>query len=151
MKKSLLLCFIFFSFTTSLFSQTPYYKMLGDTNRWYVSGYFFGVKPLGAQNTANIGGACVGYYKATKDSVYNSKSYKIFEQDQITMCTSSSTSPLSKALIREDTVAKKIYIVHPDSVNECLAMDFGMNVGDSIYLPYSPSSSVLKNGYYKLD
>lgn len=125
--------------------------MLGNTNRWYVSGYFLGVKTSGNQNTTNVGGTCVGYYKATKDSIYNSKSYKIFEQDQIIVCAWASGSSLSKALIREDTLTKKIYMIHPDSINECVAMDFGMNVGDSIYLPYSPSSSVLKNGYYKLD
>ena len=107
MRKSLLFCFTFFFFTFNLFSQAPYYKMLGDTNRWYVSGYFLGVKPSGTQNTTNVGSACVGYYKATRDSVYNSKSYKIFEQDQIIVCGWSSASPISKALIREDTIAKK--------------------------------------------
>lgn len=151
MKKNILIGSILFSFAPGLFSQASYHKMLGNTNRWYVSGYFLGVKPSGTQNTTNIGGTCIGYYKATKDSVYNSKSYKIFEKDQIIICAWSSGSPLSKALIREDTVLKKIYIVHPDSVNECVAMDFSMSVGDSIYLPYSPNSSVLKNGYYKLD
>lgn len=125
--------------------------MLGDTNRWYVSGYILGVKPSGNQSATNIGGPCIGYYKATKDSVYNSKTYKVFESEQSFLCYWFSGSALSEALIREDTILKKIYVVHPDSVNECVAMDFGMNVGDSIYLPYSPNSSVLNNGYYKLD
>jgi hypothetical protein len=151
MKKLLLISSILFSLISTLFSQTPYYKMLGDTNRWFVSGYFLGVKPSGIHNTTNIGSPCVGYYEATKDSVYNSKIYKVFKQDQIIVCAWISGPQLFEALIREDTVMKKIYVVHPDSVNECVAMDFGMTVGDSIYLPYSPNSSVLKNGYYKLD
>ena len=151
MKKLIIIGSILFFLISSLFSQTSYHKMLGDTNRWYVSGYLLGVKPSGNLSATNIGDPCIGYYKATKDSVYNSKTYKVFESEQSFLCYWFSGSVLSEALIREDTILKKIYIVHPDSVNECVAMDFGMNVGDSVYLPYSPNSSVLKNGYYKLD
>lgn len=151
MKKSIPLFIVILLFSFNLFSQTSYYKMLGNTNRWYVSGYAFGVKSSGTQNTTGIGGPCIGYYKANRDSVYGSKLYKVFEQDQIMVCFFTSAPPLMETLIREDTVLKKIFMIHPDSVNECVAMDFGMNVGDSIYLPYATNSYPLKNGYYKLD
>lgn len=91
MKKSIPLFIVILLFSFNLVSQTSYYKMLGATNRWYVSGYAFGVKPSGTQNTTGIGGACIGYYKANKDSLYNSKLYKVFEQDQITFCFWSSS------------------------------------------------------------
>ncbi|MBI3519972.1 MAG: hypothetical protein HY062_11520, partial [Bacteroidetes bacterium] len=150
MAKRLLLISLVSFLSFNLFSQTSYHKMFGDTNRWYVSGYIFGVKPSGSQNITNVGDPCIGYYKTEKDSMYNSKLYKIFEPDQILFCVGGS-SFFSKTLVREDTISKKIFILHPDSVNECVAMDFGMTIGDSIYLPYSTYSYALKNGYYKLD
>jgi hypothetical protein len=125
--------------------------MLGDTNRWYVSGYILGVKPGGTQSTTNIGGPCIGYYKATKDSIYNGKTYKIFQQESSFCLFAFGLQPFTKALLREDTISRKIFIVHPDSINECVAMDFGMNVGDSLYLPFSTVSYPLKNGFYKVD
>jgi hypothetical protein len=149
--KKLLLFISILSLNLSLFSQTPYYKTLGDTNRWYVSGFVIGVKPSGQQNITDIGNPCLGYYNATKDSSYNGKTYKVFTMEQPFCVFSNAVPPLDKALIREDSLLRKVYMVHPDSVNECVAMDFGMNIGDSIYLPYSPNSYVLKNGFYKLD
>jgi hypothetical protein len=133
------------------FSQTPYHKMLGDSNRWYVSGFVLGVKPAGQQNVTDIGSPCLGYYKATKDSSYNGKVYKVFTMEQPFCPFGMGFPTFDKALVREDSLMKKVFMVHPDSVNECVAMDFGMNIGDSIYMPYSPNSYVLENGYYKLD
>ena len=133
------------------YAQTPYYKMLGDTNRWFVSGFILGVKSSSQPNLTDIGSPCLDYYKAIHDSVHNSKVYKIFEKNQ-QFCPYTFDYPeIGNVLIREDSLARKVYMIHPDSVNECVAMDFSMNVGDSIYLPYAPTSYVLKNGYYKLD
>lgn len=151
MIKNLLLIILISFVGSNLFSQSPYYKMLGDTNRWYVSGYILGVKPSGQQNITDVGGPCLGYYKATKDSSYNGKMYKVFTLEQ-SFCSMSMSFPiLDKALVREDSLLRKVFMVHPDSLNECVAMNFAMNVGDSIYMPYSSISYVLPNGYYKLD
>lgn len=149
--KNISLIFLFICLKT--FGQTPYYKMLGDTTRWYVSGYILGVKPSGNQSFAGIGSPCIGYYTAIKDSIYNGKTYKKFTKENSfsVFCLGFSSPPLNLALIREDSLFKKVYIVHPDSVNECVAMDFGMAVGDSIYLPFATNSYVMNNGYYKLD
>ncbi|MES2133124.1 MAG: T9SS type A sorting domain-containing protein [Bacteroidota bacterium] len=131
-------------------SQT-YHKMLGDSNHWYVSGFFLGLKSS-SQSAVGIGGPCIGYYEATKDSTYGSKTYKIFTKNgNALFCPYSNASPLNKLLIREDTISQKVYMVHPDSINESVAMDFSMQVGDSLYLPFSTTSNVLKNGYYKVD
>lgn len=151
MKRLLLITTVLLSANLKVFSQSPYYKTLGDTNRWYVSGFVLGVKSSNQQNVADIGSPCLGYYKATNDSLYNSKTYKLFELEQSFCPFGFGFQPLDKVLIREDSLLRKIYIVHPDSTNECVVMDFGMNIGDSIYLPYSPNSYELKNGYYKLD
>ena len=119
--KNILLIFIFFCLKT--FGQTPYYKMLGDTTRWYVSGYVIGVKPSGNQSSTDIGSPCIGYYAAIKDSVYNGKTYKKFTKENSfsIFCFGFSNPPLDMALIREDSLLRKVYIVHPDSVNECVA------------------------------
>lgn len=150
--KKLLLKFIILFTVLSANSQTPYYKMLGDTNRWYVSGYIIGVKSAGMQNTADIGGPCIGYYRANKDTLYNGLKYKKFElENTFLVCPYFNGPPLNFALIREDTILRRVYIVHPDSINESVAMDFSLNIGDSLYLPFPPTSNVLMNGYYKLD
>lgn len=133
-------------------SQSVYHKMLGDTNRWSISGFVIGVKLIPSQNTSQLGSPCLGYYRATKDSVYMNKTYKVFEEENVYYCTYSGASTKFKTtIIREDTITHKLFMVHPDSVNESICIDFSMNVGDSIYLPFHPFSSVLKNGYYKLD
>lgn len=150
--KKILLNFIILFVTLKVNSQVGYHKMLTDSNKWYVSGYIFGVKPGGSQNTNEIGGPCLGYYAANKDTLHNGKIYKNFFLEQMTFaCPYMGSSIFDHALIREDTIQKKIYMIHPDSVNECIAMDFSMNVGDSLYLPFAGSSMILKNGYYKLD
>lgn len=151
MKKLLLLISVILFMTMSLFSQTPYYKMLGDSNRWYVSGFILGAKSSSQQIPTDIGAPCLGFYKATKDSVYSGKTYKIFKQEQSFCAFVFSYPQFDSVLVREDSLLRKVFIVHPDSVNECVAMDFGMSIGDSIYLPYSVNSVELKNGYYKLD
>ena len=152
MKRLLFLSTILLSANINLFSQTTYYKTLGDTNRWYVSGYILGVKVSNQQNVTDVGSPCLGYYKANRDSVFSGKTYKIFEREQ-SFCPFGfgGSQPLDKVLIREDSLLRKIYMVHPDSTNECVALDYGMNIGDSIYLPYSTNSYEMKNGYYTLD
>lgn len=144
-----------FLLTIKLSAQLPaYHKMIGDTNRWYVSGHFLGVKPGGVNSTSDFGRSCIGYYEAIKDSVFNLKTYKIFK-----LSTGGSSVCLGfgpndsyfSSLVREDTLTRKVYIIPKDSANEVLAFDFLMNVGDSLYLPFPATSSVLKNGYYKLD
>ncbi len=149
--KNLYIVIVSLIYCLNSIAQSSYHKMLGDTNKWYVSGFVLGVKSNSQQQVTNIGSPCIGFYKADKDSVYNSFNYKVFEYDGWICAFGFGTTPFSKALVREDTLTKKIYIVHPDSVNESVVMDFSMNVGDSMYLPYSTSSYVLKNGYYKLD
>jgi hypothetical protein len=153
MKKNIQLSFILLCVSLKIIGQTPYYKLLGDSTRWYVSGYILGVKPTGTNSGADIGGPCIGYYNAIKDSVYNGKTYKQFvkENSNFLPCLYLSTPPLNLVLIREDSLLKKVFIVHPDSVNECVAMDFSLSVGDSLYLPFATSSYALKNGYYKVD
>jgi len=153
MKKNIQLSFILLCVSLKIIGQTPYHKLLGDSTRWFVSGYIYGVKPGGIQTGTDIGGPCIGYYNAIKDSVYNGKTYKQFvkENSGFSACLYSSTSPLLKMLVREDSLLKKIFIVHPDSMNECVAMDFSLNVGDSLYLPFATVSNALKNGYYKVD
>lgn len=154
MKKIILLSIILLSISSEIVGQTPYYKIIGDSTRWYVSGYIYGVKPSGTYNGTDIGAPCTGYYNAIKDTLYNGKIYKKFVKEYqfgFWPCMYSSTPPLSMALIREDSLLKKVYIVHPDSVNESVAIDFNLNVGDSLYLPFATASYVLKNGYYKVD
>ncbi len=154
MKKIILFSIILLSISSKIVGQTPYYKIIGDSTRWYVSGFVFGVKTSGTYSGTDIGSPCIGYYNAIKDTLYNGKMYKKFvkeSQSGFWPCMYSSTPPLSMALIREDSLLKKVYIVHPDSVNESVAMDFSLNVGDSLYLPFATASYVLKNGYYKVD
>src|SRR6476661_8998092 len=129
--KQPLLSLLLIVYGLNLFCQTTYYRTLGDTNRWYVSGFLIGVKSSEQQSTADIGSPCLDYYRADRDSVYSGKAYKVFEQEQ-SFCVFGfgGTQPLGRVLIREDSLLRKIYIVHPDSANECVAMDFGMNIGD---------------------
>lgn len=152
MKKSTTVLILLLTFNL-MKSQSVYHKMLGDTNRWFVSGFVYAVKVMPSQNTSALGAPCLSYYNATKDSVYMGKYYKVFKiESPITyLWVSNTNSFFESALVREDTIQRKVYLVHPDSINESVCMDFIMNVGDSIYLPFHSQSYVLKNGYYKLD
>lgn len=137
-------------FSINLFSQAPYYKMLGDTNRWYVSGYVIGVKPIGNQNVNNLESPCIGYYKANTDSVYNGVTYKKFiYESQFTggFCSSMSGASLYSALVREDTIARKIYLIEDGTTVERLVMDFSLAVGNGMFL----SLGTTFDDYYVVD
>lgn len=156
--KTLLSVFAFLLIFKLSAQLSGYHKMLGDTNRWFVSGYGIGAKTNGATSNNGFGKACIAYYEAIKDSIYNSKTYKLFNMSASfppgAVCSSAGISPngiYSSSIVREDTIAKKIYIIPEDSTTEILAVDFGMNIGDSLYLPFPSASNVLNNGYYKVD
>jgi len=141
MKKTTTLLIVLVHFFAS--AQT-YYRMLRDSNVWYVSGQ---MKILGVNNQAKsafngIGEPCFGMYKTTRDSIYNNKTYKIFTGVAPLKCDYYGNDHFQPVLIREDSVLKKIYVLPKDSTVERVAMDFSMNVGDSIYLIYpSPNQN----------
>ena len=152
LKKSASLYFLAICSFFSLHSQSTYHKMLGDSNKWYVSGHFLGVKPSGVSTTTNIGEPCVGYYEANKDSVYAGKTYKKFVYNTGSGFCYSFSGNKTKALIREDTISKKIYSIAANDLSEELVMDFSLSVGDSLYLFFgAPSLTPLFDNYYKVD
>lgn len=151
MKRTQLICLSFCIVFCNLFSQTTYHKLLGDSNTWYVSGMmvFFAVKPL-AEQSSFYGSYCLGNYQANADSVVNGKKYKIIKSTS-GICQPYSPIEPYRALLREDTLTRKIYFLEQDSTNEKVVMDFGLANGDSIYLAWPPSNQILTSGFYKLD
>lgn len=153
MKRLLFFIIIIFGFTFNLSTQTPYHKMLGDTNRWYVSGLIMGCKNSNTQSSTSYDDPCIGYYEATSDSLYGSHIYKKFLFNNSTgICVPIFGMPFLKSLVREDTVLRKLYMISDNNLTEDLVMDFSLNVGDSIFLKFnSINSTPLYNAYYKVD
>jgi hypothetical protein len=132
-------------------AQAPYNKLLGAQNTWYVSGTFHVayVQNNGRQ-AASLGQAKQGQYDANRDSILNAKTYKIFEH--IGNSGFIYSNGFQMALIREDTITRKVYMVPKDSTTERIVMDFSLQQGDSIYLTFpSQNYSRLKSAYYKVD
>jgi len=141
MIKNLRLSLVVLFLSHNVFSQPSYHKMLGDSNLWYVSGHGIGVKPSGSQNVTSVDEPCIGYYEANEDSLYNGFVYKKFKYNIWGgLCFSMSGNSFQAALVREDTVAKQIYVIPENSSAENLVMDFSLNVNDQIYLSFGPNS-----------
>jgi hypothetical protein len=152
MKRTQLICLsLLYAASSNLFSQTTYHKLLGDSNTWYVSGMmvFFAEKPLQKQSSF-YESYCLGSYEANTDSLVNGKKYKIVSSTS-TLCQQSSPIQPYRALLREDTLSRKIYFIEQDSTSEKVVMDFGLANGDSIYLDWPQSNQILTSGFYKLD
>lgn len=125
--------------------------MLGTQNSWFVTGF---IEVPGVQNferkVNSLGVANRGTYTASRDSILNSVSYKVFENS--TGSPFFNNNVLRTALVREDTITRKIYMVPKDSTVERLVLDFSLQTGDSIFLSFpGVNNYYLKTGYYFVD
>jgi hypothetical protein len=70
-------------------------------------------------------------YKIIGDSIVNNVSYKkiISENGD---CSCNWSIPQNAGLVREDTIAKKVYFIPINSNSEVIIYDFTQNVGDTV-------------------
>lgn len=80
-----------------------------------------------------------GDYYAQGDSIYNSFTYKKINYGGFV------------GLMREDTLAKKVYFIQYCNSTEDLLYDFSLQTGDSINYSFPNSSSLVVSGWYKVD
>lgn len=125
------------------FSQT-YNKFLSANNEWDIYAEMIPLKTHSSQAFLS------GPVYAIEDTLVGSYSYKkAFSRSE------DATWPANKpCLIREDTVARKVYILSADSLSERILYDFSLIAGDSIFLKFRYENSlqqVLKSGWYIVD
>lgn len=145
--KKLLLPLILLSFFVE--AQSPYYKMLGNTNSdWYIFDVFIPVSQV--QKTLSPSAPPPvqrGKYSAKTDTLLFSKNYKKFYH------VYQMPSPILNnhvGYLREDTVGRKVYFMDKTTFLEELLYDFSMNVGDSIFMNFPSTTPPFPKGYYKV-
>jgi hypothetical protein len=119
-----------------------YHPMLGNYNEWDV---YVNLIPVVNKSTF------IPYQSGkitTQDTLIGSLVYKkVYSMSDDSLFSNS--KPL---FIREDTIAKKVFVLSADSTSERLLYDFSMQVGDSTYLSFKyPSPFGFGNGYYHVD
>ncbi|MGZ3866552.1 MAG: T9SS type A sorting domain-containing protein [Bacteroidia bacterium] len=132
---------ILFSFIKTV--AQPYEKMLTDSiTHFRVVDLTPGVKPPNPSNgniqSSNCLTVWAGEYFAQTDSVYHGLIYKRFYENTYMM-----------GLMREDTVAKKVFFIPYCDTVEVLLYNFSLSVGSTI--SYAFSGSGFPNGTYKVD
>jgi hypothetical protein len=126
MKKGLLYLILFLSVN----SYGQYFKMPLDTGHYWRHRWHYYNPPADYD--------CEYNYKCTRDSVYNSKTYKIMKSTGNLCDASVAYSALSgiewqTILLRQDTVKKLVVILLADS-SEKILYNFNKNVGDTAKL-----------------
>ncbi len=114
MKKILLLLILLLYIGASQTKAQGYYKFLNNSSWCEAVNSGFGIP--------------IDYflYNQSNDTVINTKTYaKIF-----------STGNNSTFFVREDTIAKKVYIKSNATASEVILYDFSLNVGDTLYAQY---------------
>lgn len=149
MTKTLLykLLFVFLLLSGTTQAQT-YNPLLGNYNEWDV---YVNMIPVAANNAEQTvlnmpyqSGAVT-----TSDTIINAVPYKKVYSISDAYTVWGSGHP---RFLREDTTARKVYLLSADSLNERILYDFSMSVGDSVYLSWEyPSTNAFNSGYYRLD
>lgn len=148
MTKTLLIKLLIVFLLLSRITQAQTYNpLLGNYNEWDV---YVNLIPVVANNTEqtvlNIpyqSGAVT-----TSDTIINAVSYKMV----YSLSDANTWGNGHPRFLREDTTARKVFLLSADSLNERILYDFSMSVGDSVYLSWEyPSTNSFNSGYYKLD
>lgn len=124
-------------------SAQTYYPMLQIYNEWDEYVNIIPVVQIGINNMPYQSGSIT-----TSDTVIGGVAYK----KVYSMSDGNSGGNGHARFIREDTTAKKVYLLSADSLTERLLYDFSMALGDSTFLEWQyPATNGFNNGYYKLD
>lgn len=149
--KKLILLFALGFFVKTLPAQN-YIPLPMDSAYWRVD--FWAVQPPNCACT-------ISYLYATNgDTIIGTHVYTKIIRTGPSECFCGSSSGLSNALIRQDTLARKIFIYNSDSLRDEILYDFTQQVGDTVNsvlspgLPASPPAiisaldSILIDGVY---
>jgi hypothetical protein len=149
--KQLVSCFLFF-LTISAYAQ-PYRPMpLGPNTTWRI--HFFGMDELGPCTCTSE-----YMYVTDGDTIIGAHQYTKIKLEGIPACWCNQAIRV-EGVIRQDSVARKVFIVLPGDSTEQILYDFTQQVGDqvnSILYPAPPScppstisaiDSILINGQY---
>lgn len=102
---------------TGLKAQQNYYPVFQDSLHWCLDDCF------------SLG--CISYgLFVGQDSLINSKTYKSVHQ------TSQANNSFIRGFLREDSIEQKVWFLYPDSSQEILLYDFGLQVTDSFYVNF---------------
>ena len=146
MKRSYVWFFIL-SLSVTRFSPVlaqAYQKFLFNSNEWDI--YADAIPVVNKSVFPFLSGPVL----AVEDTVAGSYSYKK-AYSRTEDATGFGNKP---CLLREDTVAQKVYILSADSTNERILYDFSLVTGDSLYLEFRYENSpnqILKSGWYMVD
>lgn len=135
-------------------TNSRYVPLLDTINIWHYSDIPMGVlteEPFNNSRASGCGpGQSWGHRYFTEytgsDTLISGLPYK-------TLWGETNTWPANLCVIgfvREDIASRKVYFLDIDSVNEFLLYDFGMEIGDSIYISFPFSNPNYPTGLYIL-
>ncbi|MGD9494386.1 MAG: T9SS type A sorting domain-containing protein [Bacteroidales bacterium] len=79
----------------------------------------------------------------SEDTVINTTPYRIVDTYEMSLYY---PGHIDRHFMREDTAAKKVYVLDESSMTDVLLYDFSLSVGDSIYLEFGDTSVNLPTG-----
>ncbi len=145
MKHFLLSFLICASLNSFLNAQSTYYPMLADSNTWAVYSDMIPVR-INPNNNTPTQAWMPGYVITILDTVVDSLTYK--------KCYARNHEfvPTQWSLLREDTAARKVYILSAGDSLERIIYDYSLNAGDSINLDFMyQNAGTLANGWWRVD
>ncbi|HKC69314.1 MAG TPA: T9SS type A sorting domain-containing protein, partial [Bacteroidia bacterium] len=132
-----------------------YQKLLADTVTEFdiVASCMTTLKQNNAQQTlsncvdasANMAGGIPNRWVVSDDSLYNGKHYKKVNNTVFFNQTA------FEGLMREDTVAKKVYFIQNCNTTEDLLYNFSLTQGDTITYNFTYSTPLMSSGVYTVD
>lgn len=137
-------------------TNASYVPLLDSINIWHYTSNMIPVITNPENNNSRSTGCGPGIWNpwngfseyTGNDTSINGKSYKLLWSQN------HGTVPAQECVmgyIREDILKRRVYFWDTDSTHESLLYDFGMNIGDTIYLNFPLNGNIYQTGIYRLD